>query len=141
VSRLVTDAGTGARSLPLILARELAANLSTPMLLTDGSGIIVYFNEAAEHLVGRTFAELGEMPATDFVELLHLSDVDDVPIERRHIPSGIAYYERRPAHMTIRVTSLDGERRQLESTAYPLVGAGGELHGVVSVFWPESEGS
>lgn len=132
----MTDAGNGARSLPLILARELAANLSTPMLLTDARGSIVYFNEAAEQLVGRTFAELGEMPADQFVELIRLCDVDDVPIERRHIPSGIAYYEHRPAHMTIRVTSLSGERQQLESTAYPLVGAGGELHGVVSVFWP-----
>ena len=35
------------KSLPLILARELASNLATPMFLLDADGILVYFNDAA----------------------------------------------------------------------------------------------
>ena len=44
-----------AKSLPLILARELASNLATPMFLIDAKGTLVFFNEAAELLIGRTF--------------------------------------------------------------------------------------
>src|SRR5712692_10134047 len=55
-----------AKSLPLILARELASNLATPMFLIDAKGTLVFFNEAAELLIGRTFAELGEISALEF---------------------------------------------------------------------------
>jgi hypothetical protein len=41
-------------SLPLILARELASNLATPMFLVDGCGMLVFFNEAAELVIGKT---------------------------------------------------------------------------------------
>ena len=44
----VTNTGPGPKSLPLILARELAANLSTAMFLLDATGTLVYFNDAAE---------------------------------------------------------------------------------------------
>jgi hypothetical protein len=32
-------------------------------------------------------------------------------------------------------TSYDGVRRSYEATAYPLLGATGEMHGVLAVFW------
>ena len=32
-------------------------------------------------------------------------------------------------------TGFSGERRTYEATAYPLIGAQGEMHGVVAVFW------
>ncbi len=50
------------RPLPLILARELAANVATPYLVLDGEGTLVFFNERAERIVGATPSELGEMP-------------------------------------------------------------------------------
>ena len=48
------SSGGGPRSLPLILSRELAANLSTPMFLIDAEGTLVYCNEAAELMLGRS---------------------------------------------------------------------------------------
>jgi hypothetical protein len=32
-------------------------------------------------------------------------------------------------------TAFNGMRRRFEATAYPLIGAAGEMHGVVAVFW------
>ena len=49
-----------------ILAREFASNLATPTLIVDGEGTLIFFNEAAEELVGRTFAEVGEMTIDEF---------------------------------------------------------------------------
>lgn len=124
------------KSLPLILARELAANLATPMFLMDAGGMLVFYNDAAALLLGKSFSELGEIPSGEFGESLQLSTVDGARLLRRDSPSGIAFFEQKPAHQTVMATAYNGVRRTYEATAYPLLGATGEMHGVVAVFWP-----
>ena len=136
----MTVGGSAPKSLPLILARELASNLSTPMFLLDAGGNLVFFNDAAEQLIGKPFAEIGEITANEFAEVLALADADGAPLHTRDTPAGVAFYERRPAHLTLLATCYDGVRRLLDVTAYPLFGASAEMHGVVSVFW-QSPGS
>ena len=123
------------KPLPLILARELSANLATPMFLIDAGGTLVFYNDAAALLIGKAFAELGEIPAGEFGAVLELATPDGEPVRIRDTPAGIAFFERRPAHRTLHATSYDGVRRLVDATAYPLFGTTGELHGVVSVFW------
>ncbi len=123
----------------MILARELASNLATPMFLMDAQGTLVYFNEAAEQLIGRSFAELGELPSEEFGRVLELSDADGAPLRRRDTPAGIAFFLRRPAHLRLGATGYDGQRRIVDVTAYPLFGKGNDMHGVVNVFWQASE--
>jgi PAS domain-containing protein len=127
--------GGGPKSLPLILARELASNLATPMFLMDASGTLVFYNDAAELLIGKPFAELGEIASEEFGQVLELRDGEGAPLRRRDTPAGIAFFERRPAHLQLSATGYDGVRRLVEATAYPLFGAEGEMHGVVNVFW------
>jgi PAS domain-containing protein len=129
------------KSLPLILARELASNLSTPMFLLDAAGMLVYLNDAAELLVGRTFAEIGELSGPEWGEVLQLRYPDDTPMRRRDSPAGVAFFQRRPAHKRVRVRCFDGQTREVQATAYPLFGAQEQLHGVVTVFWPPHEAS
>lgn len=133
------SAGSGTRSLPLILARELAANLATPMFLIDGEGTLVYFNEAAELMLGRTFADVGAITANEFGSRLQLAEPDGTPMRRRDSPAGVAFLRREPSHRTLVATSLDGSRRQFEVTAYPLFGKIGEMHGVLTVFWEAAQ--
>jgi PAS domain-containing protein len=122
-------------NLPLILARELASNLATPMFLVDSRGFLVFYNDAAELLMGKPFAELGTVDALEWGSVLQMSERDGTPVRRRYSPAGIAFAERRPSHQQLLVTGYDGARRAVEATAYPLLGAHGELHGVVGVFW------
>ena len=133
----MTDSGSSGStpSLPLILARELASNLATPMFLIDARGMLVFFNEAAEVLIGKPFAEVGEIDALEWGAILNMSDPDGTPVRRRDTPAGIAFFQRRPSHRTFLATGYDGVRRRLEVTAYPLFAAADDLHGVVSVFW------
>ena len=128
------------RSLPLILARELASNLATPMFLLDAGGMLVFYNDAAALLLGKPFAELGEIPSGEFGESLELSTPDGEPIRKRDTPSAVAFYQRHPSHMTVMATMYNGVRREYEATAYPLLGATGEMHGVVAVFWEPEHG-
>jgi PAS domain-containing protein len=124
------------KHLVLILAREFASNLATPTLLTDERGCLVFYNEAAEEIVGRPFAEVGGVPLEDWTPQFspRTLDTDEpLPLERR--PTGIALYERRPAHERFRVTSFDGVDREVSVTAFPLFAHADELIGSVTIFW------
>lgn len=124
------------KHLVLILAREFAENLATPTLITDERGWLVFFNEAAEEVLGRRFAEVGEMPLDDWSTQYSPRSVqteEPVPLERR--PTGIALHERRPAHERLRITSVDGVAREVEVTAFPLFAHADELIGTVTIFW------
>jgi PAS domain-containing protein len=135
-----TSDAHSAKPLPLILARELASNLATAMFLLDAEGMLVFYNDAAEMLIGKPFAELGEIPSAEFGAALQLTTPEGEPIRRRDTPSGVALFEQRPAHQTLLTTGYDGVRRMLEATAYPLFSAVGEMCGVVSVFWEHDTG-
>jgi hypothetical protein len=111
------------------------------MFLLDAGGMLVYYNDAAALLLGKPFAELGEIPSGEFGASLNLTTPDGEPLRRRDSPSGVAFYSHRPAHMTVMATAYDGVRREYEATAYPLLGATGEMHGVVAVFWETEAGN
>jgi hypothetical protein len=123
------------KSLPLILARELAANLATPMFLVDDRGVLAFYNDAAALLIGKPFAEIGEIMVSDFGDALDLTLPDGTPCRNRETPAGIAFWEHRPAHKALNAKSYSGRVLQVQATAYPLFGTAGEMHGVVSVFW------
>ena len=125
------------KSLILILAREFASNLATPIYIADAEGTLVYYNEPAEAIAGRPFSETGEIPMREWSELLAPEALDGRPLEREEMPGGIAHYERHPAHGTLRVTGLDGKKRVIESTVFPLFGAEDEFHGTMAVFWEQ----
>jgi hypothetical protein len=50
----------------------------------------------------------------------------------------VALAERRPAHGQISITALDGRRRHLAVTAFPLVGQHERQLGAVALFWEDA---
>jgi PAS domain-containing protein len=125
------------KNLVLILAREFASKLATPMFVTDADGNLVFFNEPAEVILGRSFTEAGEMPASEWATLFKVEDVDGQPIQLERMPAGIAFTEREPAHGTIVIRGLNGARRTISVTAFPLFAHTAEFVGVVAIFWEE----
>lgn len=122
------------RNVALILARELAVNLSTPMWVWDENGDLAYYNEHVQDLLGSPHSDIGlgrldELPQFDPRDLNgNAIDVDD-------LPSAIATRLKRPAHRDLQITTLDGSRKSVSVTAFPLFARGGEFVGAVSVFW------
>ncbi len=123
------------KSLVLILAREFASNLAMPIYIADADETLVYFNESAEKIAGRSFAETGEMPVRHWTRMLLPRGGDGSDLSREEMPGGIAYNERRPAHGSLRITGLDGAEREVATTALPLLGPEGEFHGIMVIFW------
>ncbi len=125
------------KHLALILARELATQLATAAFIADAEGNLVFYNEAAEEILGRTFAEAGQISAEEWTSLYQIEDLDGstLPLERN--PGWIALAERRPAHVRLRIVGLDGVRRQLSATAMPLFSHPTEVVGMVAFFWQD----
>ena len=126
------------KHLVLILAREFASNLATPMLVVDKQGQLVYYNEAAEEVLGLPFAEAGEMPLDDWVAGFAPRTPDSEPISAESRPTRIALDQRRAAHERFRITSRDGIDREVAVTAFPLFAHADEFVGIVAIFWPET---
>jgi PAS domain-containing protein len=130
------------KHLVLILARELASNLATPSLIANEEGQVVFFNEAAEEIVGRKFSEMGEMELDEWTGSFAPRTRDSeepLPPERR--PARMAFDQRRPAHEQFRVTGYDGVDRDVAVTAVPLFAHADEFVGVIVFFWLEEPGS
>ncbi len=131
--------GRRQKNLVLILAREFASKLATPVFVADAAGSLVFYNEPAEAILGQTFAEVGEMSADSWASLFETEDVHGRRIELGDMPAGVAFLERRPAHGALRIRGLDGVRRVISVTAFPLFAHADEFVGVVAIFW-QSDG-
>jgi PAS domain-containing protein len=125
------------KHLVLILAREFASNLATPTLIADDQGKLVFYNEAAESVVGRPFAEVGEMPIDEWSASFEPRTPDSVPLSPERRPTRIAFDQRRAAHEDIRIKSVDGVERDVAVTAFPLFAHADEFVGIVAIFWRE----
>jgi PAS domain-containing protein len=127
--------GRQQKHLALIIARELASQLATATFVADAEGNLVFYNEAAEGVLGRSFAEAGTMPAEGWASQFVLEDLDGTPMPLDRMPAGIALLEHRPAHGQLWMTGLDGERRMLNITAVPLFASSTDFVGMIALFW------
>ena len=123
------------KHLVLILAREFASNLSTPTLIADERGYLVFYNEAAEDVIGRRFGEVGEMPLDDWLGAFDAKTLTGEPIPPEDRPTRVALDQRRASHLRYIVTSADGVDRELEVTGFPLFAHTEEFDGAVEIFW------
>jgi PAS domain-containing protein len=123
------------KDLLLVRMREVATNVATPMFVADAEGTLVFYNEPAERILGRSFAAAGEIRAEEWAKLFSVESADGEPLPLEQMPGGIAFLERRPAHGSLRITGLDGVKHDLAVTAFPLFKRGRDFVGVVIIFW------
>jgi PAS domain-containing protein len=119
----------------LILMRQLASGLAVPMFIADEKGDMLYFNEPAEVLLGRHFDEVGDLPLQEQRQIFALRDEQGNLVPADQPPIVVALREQRPVHRRLQMRSLDGRDHAIEVTAFPLLGGGGHLIGVVAMFW------
>ena len=125
------------KQIVLILAREFAQQLVTPVFISDDEGRLVFYNESAEELLGRTFAGAGEMPAEEWQSMFEIETLEGAPMPLEEMPAGIALLERRPAHSSFHLRGLDGRKHVIAATGIPLLGHEEAVHGIVVVFWEQ----
>lgn len=115
--------------------RQLASYLAMPVFLVDAAGKLLFYNEPAEALIGRRFEESGAMPLEVWYSNFSVRDENGAVIPPESLPLMIALHHRQPAHRRLTFVGLDGVKRVIESTAFPLEGQGGRYLGAVAFFW------
>jgi PAS domain-containing protein len=123
------------KSIQIILARQLASCVAMPILLVDAEGTLIFYNEPAEVIMNRRFEETGEIPVDEWNSLVSVADEDRNLLLPEDRPMRVARLQRRPISRTIWTRSGGRDWRHLQFTAVPLIGEGGNLLGVMNIFW------
>jgi PAS domain-containing protein len=128
------------RPLQLILARNLLTNISVPGFLADDQGGLVFYNEAAESLLGIPFQVAGHMDPEEWRARFGPFDSAGELIPFEDVPLTIALRERRPVHTRLYIHSVGGRVHDIEVSAFPLT-TNEEPTGVIGLFWRTEEPS
>ena len=133
------------KPLELILARNLLTSISTPAFLVDEDAALVFYNEAAGALLGRSFEDVGKMTPEEWTSTYGPFGADGKPVELDELPTTRAVRDGRPAHARFTIRSANGSMREIESSAFPIVASEEGSSGAMIFFWPHggnaSEGS
>ena len=104
------------RPVELILLRQLASYLDTPVFLVDARGDLLYFNEPAEPLLGLRFEEVGELSMADWLGAFRPGDEGGQVLSEGDVPLVAALQQQRPVHLALTIAGADGVRRGVEAT-------------------------
>src|SRR5262249_60913135 len=121
------------KSIQIILARQLASCVATPILLVDATGTLIFYNEPAEAIFHQRFDETGEVPPGEWTVRLAALDDDRKPIAPEDRPMMRVLSEFAPLFQTLWIKRSDGEWRPLRVNAFPLIGERDESVGARSM--------
>ena len=124
------------KPLELILARNLLTSISTPAFLVDSDASVVFYNEAAAALLGRSFEDAGRMTAEEWTAAFGPFDKQGSPVEVDSLEVTAAIREGRPSHGSFTIRTSGGERAAIEASAFPIVTTENGSSGAMILFWP-----
>ena len=130
------DSPRGQRPLELILARNLLTSISTAAFLVDDEAAIVFYNEAAAALLGRSFEDVGRMSAEEWTSTFGPLDRNGKPLEVDQLAITEAIRGGRPAHGDFRIRTANNEETPIEASAFPIVASDSGSSGAMILFWP-----
>lgn len=123
----------------VILMRQLASRLATPIFIQHADGELLYYNRAAEPIIGVPFEQVRSMRLDELYASFRPTDEYGTPIDPDDHPLNIARYRREPAHRRFWISGLDGVQREVEFTAIPLIGQSGRMLGATGFFKESSK--
>lgn len=119
----------------VILARHLAECLAMPVFIVNPDGDLIFYNEPAEAVLGQSYTETGTMPAKEWATIFQPVDREGNLLPPEELPLVIALSKRHPAHKTFWIHGKDGVIREIEVTAFPLIGQAERFLGAIAIFW------
>lgn len=123
------------KEIEVILTRQLAGYLTVPIFIIDPDGNLLYYNEPAQAILGQRFEDTGEMAAEEWGAIFTPMDEAGRPLELGELPIIIALRQHRPAMKRFAIIGLDGAKRLIDVTAFPLDGIADRHLGAVAMFW------
>ena len=127
------------KSLVLIRAKHLAESGTTPMFIADREGTLIFYNEAAEELLGRSFADSGPMPAAEWAKVFNIRSRDDAPFPLEAMPGWMEVQQHRPSLGHLKFSTASGDDHFIAVCAVPLFTSQEQFEGAIVVFWEDDE--
>jgi len=125
--------------LEMILCRQLAKHLASPVWILEATGELAFYNEPAEHLLGVKFEDIGELASVELTEMFEVTETDGEPLAESDFPIVKTLTKRIPANRAVRFRAKDGTWRVVEVLAMPIIGQGDRFVGVLATFWEQEE--
>ena len=119
----------------IILNRQLADCLSLPVFITDPNGDLIFYNEAAEKILGKRFEETGEMSKETWSTVFKPLDDDGKQLPPEELPLVRTLKDVYPYHKSMRIEGLNGAVHDISVTSYPIISRSGKFLGAVAIFW------
>jgi PAS domain-containing protein len=123
------------QEIEVILSRHLAECLAMPIFIVNPGGDLIFYNEPAEAILGQNYTETGTMPAKEWATVFQPFDAEGNPLSPEDLPLIIALKEHHPAHKVFNIHGKDGVLREIEVTAFPLIGQADRFLGALAIFW------
>ena len=123
------------QEIEVILSRHLAECLAMPIFIVNPDGDLIFYNEPAEAILGQSYTETGTMPAKEWGTVFEPFDAQGNPLAPDDLPLMIALKERHPAHRQFSIHGKDGVSREIDVTAFPLIGQADRFLGAIAIFW------
>src|SRR3954471_21700443 len=135
IADVIEPAEVSQNEIEVILMRHLASYLAMPVFIADQSGVVIYFNEPAENIIGRQFEETDRLSLSDRFQAFRPISDDGTPIPSEEMPLTAALLSQRPVHGRLWLHGFDGTAHHIEATAFPLIGQARRKLGAVVLFW------
>lgn len=128
-----------AYEIEMILNRQLADCLSIPVFITDRKGNLIYYNEPAELILGRSYEDTGEMPVSEWGTIFKPMDENRNVLPPDDLPLVKTLKNCRPYHRIFWIESLNGKMEKIAVTSYPILGRAAAFLGAVALFWESKD--
>jgi PAS domain-containing protein len=127
------------KEIELILSRQFADSLDTPIFITDTLGNLLFYNVPSEKILGLKYKHTGPMPVEEWSTVFKPVDAIGNPLAPEKLPLVISIRDKKPAQADFWIEGLDGTRRYLSVTSFPIIGRGHRFLGAIAIFWENVE--
>ncbi|MCT4623600.1 MAG: PAS domain-containing protein [Schleiferiaceae bacterium] len=121
--------------LELILARQFADSMNMAVFLVDPEGNLLFYNEAAEDILGIRYSETGAMPVDEWATVFKPTDEHGEPLPPEGLPLVKTLSHRKPAHGSLYIANKLGHKFSITVTSYPIEGKPDRYLGAMALFW------
>ncbi len=116
-------------------AEDFARRITAPVFIVDTDGNVLFYNEAAGTILGRSFSDTGPIAASAWTRIFLPTDESGAPLVPDFLPLMVALNESRPNYGTMWIEGIDNVRRHIGVAAFPISDSAGKHTGAIAVFW------
>ena len=125
----------GQQPIELILSRQFADSMNMAVFLVDPAGNLLFYNIAAESILGLRFSETGSMAVSEWATVFKPTDINGAPLSPEGLPLVQTLTNQKPAHGSFYIDNKVGEKLFITVTAFPIVGKPDRYLGAMALFW------